>query len=234
MWRATTGLLESMRAGTYHRLFIATMAATALLAPSLAAASEGDGFYGRWDHDFTLSAGLGGGVAFLGNDETAAVTGDLRLRIADAAGPVIAGRWAPNARDYLFFGVEIRPLFPMLPLIGLATGDEFWDLTLQSLSVDIGAAVLPLAGDTGVGLGVGIALSVPVVLPAWAGRTRGLRWGQGIWIRWAARFVDASSSYQAAPSGGDGDEWMISASLILKMGLGSGTSSWEPARYRLR
>ena len=147
----------------------------------------------------------------------------MRARIVDAAGPVVSVRWSRSDGAYLFLGGELRPLFPALFFLDRSRGYEMRDILLQSLSVELGAAVVPLAGDTGVGIGVGFGVEVPLLPPS--------RSPLGPWLRIATRYVSANPDYQSGP-GADFSEWTLYATLSLRAQLDLGLSGWEPARYR--
>lgn len=217
-------------------------ALTAALLVSLAVggarAQDGDGVYRRLDTDATLALGVGGGVV-LGSDASegdaaGAALVEARLRVLDAAGPVVAYRWSGAAGGYLLLGVELRPLWPMLWLIDKPIGVEWVDLLLQSLGVELAAVVLPLGQpssadvDRGVALSVGVAVEIPLVLPS---RMRGA--GRGVFLRLAARRIDGTPAFRGTPTDRDLSEWSLHATLQLTLGLDVGAAS-EPPRYRLR
>lgn len=202
------------------------------LWPALAHADDGDGVYDRFDRDLTIAADVGGGVVLDGVDARATMTADLRFRIIDAAGPAIGLRWGPaddvgSGHGHVFIGVELRPLFPALFLLDLSTGNEWVDLFVQSFGIELGAALFPFDDDFGIGLAVGLSMSVPLLLPS---RTTGPF--QSISLRLGARRVDATASFQGAPEV-DRSEWTISAALSFAFAARIGAASWEPPRYRL-
>lgn len=196
----------------------------------------GDGVYRRWDHDAILTVGAGGGFAALDSGTHGTTALALRLRFADAAGPVVAFRYGPAVGGQLFVGVEVRPLWPALFLIGAASMSEWLDLFVQSFSVELGVAVLPLGNpdpgevdSAGFGFGAGLGIELPLQLPS---RTRGHF--HGLALRLAARRVWARPRFQGAPEEVDLSEWAGLATLVVRIGVGIGSSSWEPARYRPR
>lgn len=210
----------------------AALALIACLAPALAHADDGDGVYDRFDRDLTIATDVGGGLVLDGVDPRPTLTADLRFRIIDAAGPAIGLRWGPAGADgsghgHVFVGVEIRPLFPALFLLDLSTGNEWVDLFVQSLGLEIGAALFPFDGDFGVGLAVGLSLAIPLLLPS---KTRGTF--QSIALRLGARRVDATATFQGAPTE-DRSEWTVSAALSFAFAAHLGSAGWEPPRYRL-
>jgi len=209
-----------------------SIALACLLWPALAQADDGDGVYDRFDRDLTVAADVGGGMVLDGVDPRATVTADLRFRIIDAAGPAIGLRWGPaddvgSGHGHVFVGVELRPLFPALFLLDMSTGNEWVDLFIQSFGIELGAALFVFDDDFGVGLAVGLSLSIPLLLPSW---TEGPF--QSIALRLGARRVDATASFRGAPEV-DRSEWTISAALSFAFAARIGAASWEPPRYRL-
>ncbi len=204
----------------------------ATLAPAAVHADDGDGLYGRFDRDLTIATDVGGGVVLDGVDPRATLTADLRFRIVDSAGPAIGLRWGPagdsgSGHGHLFVGVELRPFFPALFLLDLSTGNEWVDLFVQSFGLELGAALFPFDGDFGVGLAVGLSLSIPLLLPS---TTQGTF--QSIALRLGARRVDATAAFQGTPEV-DRSEWTVSAALSFAFAARLGSASWEPPRYRL-
>lgn len=185
----------------------------------------GDGVYDRLAGDLTLGFGAGPAVTFRGGDVAAGATLELRMLIVDAAGPVLAARWGPDAGELAFVGVELQVLHPAIWLLDADLRRERLDLFLQSFSVELGAALGPLDGDVGVGLGVGVAMEVPLVLPS--------AWAHGLWLRVGARRVRASPSDRAGPAT-SGREWTLMATLAIKAPVRLGLGGWDPPRYRVR
>lgn len=143
---------------------------SALLLLAVAAAAR-DASYGRVDGD--VSAVFGLGVAVGPRGASGAV--DLRARYLDSAGVFVTyeegfGGPAEPARA-LAFGVELRPLFLARWLSDLELGVPHLDLLIDSLGLELGAAILqPRAGDFGdrVALQAGLGLELPIL-----GRARG-------------------------------------------------------------
>jgi len=176
-------------------------AACALLLLSFAApvraADTGDGAYGRLDGDLTFVGGLGGGV--VAGDGRGLASGDLRLRYLDAAGATFTyeeadafGRTssAGTLRRAFLAGLELRPLFPIRFLKARETGRGFFDLTLDSLALDVGTW-WPIREATAVrrpGMYVGAAIEMPLFARA-----------SGLWLRfsgqlrWAAPRLEGDS-----------------------------------------
>ncbi len=201
-------------------------------------AQEDDAVYRRLDTDATLALGVGAG-AVLGNDASegnaaGAAVVEARLRILDAAGPVLAYRWSHAAGGHLAVGVEVRPLWPMLWLIDKPTRVEWVDLLVQSLGVELAAVLLPLGQPSdvdvnpGVALSVGVAFEIPLVVPS---RVRGV--SRGVFLRLAARRIDATRRFRSTSADRDLSEWSLNATLQITLGLDVGADA-EPPRYRLR
>jgi hypothetical protein len=190
------------------------------------ASAQGDGVYGRLDGDLALSAGVNGGIV-LDDRVHPAVTGstslELRARILDSGGVFAAGEWRPEGDSRVVLGVDIRPLFLPRFLLGAQTGSQWLDLLVDSIGLDLGAAIGPFDVAAGVGLAIGFGLDVPLYLPE---RTSG-----GVFLRLGARYVTASRLDQAAPAGGTAD-WVLLAGLDVRALIASGLPRWEGARYR--
>ena len=128
------------------------------------AEGPGDGVYGRFDSDLSLQLDVGAGVV-RSHASAASMVAELRGRVIDAAGLVLAFDGAPSGPDHVFIGLELRPLWPALFLMDASTGHERWDLMLESLGVELGAGLTPLGDGLGVGLSWGVGFEVPLVLP---------------------------------------------------------------------
>lgn len=200
----------------------------ACLPDRSAADTKGDGLYARWDHGLTLSLGAGAGATWLPGDTDAprlSIAGEARLLFIDAAGPVVAGRWGRDSGQYVFVGVDVRPLFPALFFLFKSTWREFWDLFLQSLSVELGAAFM-LDGHRSVGFAYGFGLGMPIVRPKKALRT--------VWLRVGGRHVNARPAFVNTPDGVNRSDWTLYGLLSFDFGLAKHLGSWEPPRYRSR
>ena len=193
-----------------------------------ASAQQRDGAYGRLDGDVALSVGVNGGVV-LDDRVHPSVTGsaslELRARILDSGGLFAAGEWRPEGDSRVIVGVDLRPLFLGRFLLGLESGFQWFDLLLDSIGIDVGAAIGPFDRDVGAGVAIGFGLDVPLYLPE---RTSG-----GVFLRLGARYVTASALDQAAPRGGTTD-WVFLAGLDVRAFVQTGLASWEPPRYRPR
>ena len=198
------------------------------LSTRTASAQQRDGAYGRLDGDVALSVGVNGGVV-LDDRVHPSVTGsaslELRARILDSGGLFAAGEWRPEGDSRVIVGVDLRPLFLGRFLLGLESGFQWFDLLLDSIGIDVGAAIGPFDRDVGAGVAIGFGLDVPLYLPE---RTSG-----GVFLRLGARYVTASALDQAAPRGGTTD-WVFLAGLDVRAFVQTGLASWEPPRYRPR
>ncbi len=188
----------------------------------VALAQDGDGAYGRLDHDMMFSIGLGGGAVVDGPSD-AVLLAELRARYLDMVGLLVAPEWQVDAIGRLIVATEIRPLWPVRFLLNGFSGNEWLDLLLESVSVEVGAAILPLTDQVGVGLAIGLGLDVPILVPS--------IFAEGLMLHLGARHVRAGPSDQAGPSGGVSD-WTFAASLVVKFGADLGIASSEPRRYR--
>lgn len=192
-------------------------------AAATARADGGDGLYGRFDGDLVLSAGLGGGVT-LGDEGGATGLVDLRARFLDTGGLVLAPQLGPGGALRVVAGVEVRPLFPALFLLGAWTGSAFWDLLIDSVGFELGVAVDRVADDErGVGLMLGFGLDVPLLLPDGD--------AEGLFLRLAARHVRAGEWDLNGPAGGASD-WMLHAVLTFRGLTSLGLATREPPRFR--
>ncbi|MDQ3034586.1 MAG: hypothetical protein M3Y87_19410 [Myxococcota bacterium] len=209
-------------------LAIPLLAALLALPPSRARADEGDTVYGRLDGDLALSVGIGGGVAFLdrtGPDVTGTTTIELRARLVDTGGLLIAPEWRPEGDSRVVIALDLRPLFLVRFLSNLQSGDRWLDLFVDSIGIDLGVAVGPLSSEVGLATAVGLGVDVPLFLPD------GVH--GGVFLRLAARWVGALASDQLAPPGGTQD--VIAIAVLTVRGMADlGLAGWEPPRYRVR
>lgn len=195
------------------------------LGASASAQRQGDGLYGRWNRGLTLALGAGGGATWLDHQADPNVIGEGRFLIADVAGIVLGGRWGPDSGQHLFLGVDLRPLFPALFFLYKQTWNEFLDLVLQSIFVEVGPAFL-LDGDRSTGLGVGFGFAIPLYRPLTA--------LEGLWLRLATRYVNADPSHRNTQPTPDPTRWTLYATFVVRLGFRSSLSGWEPRRYRHR
>jgi len=193
----------------------------------------GDGLYGRWDRGFTLAFGAGPGATWLNGKADPNVVGEIRFLVADTAGVVLSGRWGPDSGQHLFLGVDLRPLFPALFFLYKQTWNEFADLLLQSIFLEIGPAFL-LDGNRSVGLGVGFGFGIPLYRP--------LTTVRGLWLRIATRYVNTDPSYRNTQPTSDRTQWTLYTTfvvdpLVLPLwpqppGCSRSTRSWKKCRNR--
>lgn len=191
----------------------------------VASAAKADGVYGRFAGEFTGAAGLGGGVLFGDSDAEGALTAELRMRFLDAAGPFVAGTWVPGGAGQWIVGAELRPLFPALVFAGFASGSEWFDLWIQSLSVELGVSLAEQQGSFGAALLVGLGIEVPLVLPS--------QWANGVFLRLQGRHRSSSSRAVAGVPGGV-DEWFAGGVLVVRWSMSTGWVTREPSRYNRR
>jgi len=160
----------------------------ALVLPGGAARAQG-GFeptYGRMEGDVTLVAGAGAAVAARGPR----AEGELRMRYLESAGvfasyedgPLLGSQSVP--RRVLAAGLEIRPFFLGRWLTGRETQRARVDLALDSLGIELGAALAQPAGASfasRAGVQAGLGLEIPFLREAtgpWIGLHAGVRWSE--------------------------------------------------------
>jgi hypothetical protein len=187
-----------------------------------AAAQEGDGAYGRLDHDVIFSVGVGGGFVVDGPSD-GMLLAEVRARYLDMVGVLVAPEWQVDAIGRLIVAVEMRPLWPARFLLNGFSGNEWLDLFLESVSVELGAAILPLTDQVGAGLAIGLGLDVPILVPS--------IFADGLMLHLGARHVRAGPSDQAAPVTGGVSDWTFAASLVVKFGADLGIAAREMPRY---
>jgi hypothetical protein len=107
--------------------------------PRSSEGGSGDGVYGRFDGDLDLGLALG---AELGSAGNAAPSLRATAHYFSVAGVYVNGRIKAgdeSAPSLFGLGVDLRPLFLPRWVKGLQTGTAFFDLTLDSLSLSLGA-----------------------------------------------------------------------------------------------
>ena len=208
------------------RALALTLAVT--LVPAVVSAQDGDGVYGRLSGDLALSAGIGGGVVYADRQRVAEWTGEatveLRARILDMAGLLLAGEWRPEGDDRVIVAADIRPLFFARWLLGASLHQSWGDLLVDSIGLDLGAAIGPFETGAGAALAIGFGLDVPIYFPP--------NLDPGIFLHLGARHAVASATDQLAPTGGTAD-WTILAVLDVRAFVMTGLAGWEPTRYRV-
>lgn len=213
---------------TIARTVLRAIALLAVLAvPSLARAQGGgDTIYGRFDGDLVLSAGLGGGIAIADRrhpDVTGTTTIELRARLLDTGGLLVAPEWRPEGDSRVVIAVDLRPVFLVRFLLNAESGDRYLDLFVDSIGIDVGAAITPLDADVGVAFAFGWGVDVPIWVPE--------RIGGAVSLRVGGRYVGALPGDQLGPTGGT-DDVAILAVLNVRGVVDLGIAAWEPPRYR--
>jgi hypothetical protein len=188
---------------------------------SASAQRGGDGLYGRWDRGLTLALGAGPGATWISREADISIVGEARFLVADVAGVVLSGRWGPNSDQHLFLGVDLRPLFPALFFLYKQTWNEFADLMLQSVYLELGAGFL-LDGHRSTGLGVGFGFGIPIYRP--------LTTLRGLWFRIGARYINADPSHRNTEPNVDRSEWTLYLTLVVRLGFKANIGGWEPKR----
>jgi hypothetical protein len=187
-------------------------------------AQDGDGAYERWDSYVTVELTAGALASTRDGQWRIGPVAELRTRILDAAGPFVAFQWDAAGEGTVVAGIELRPLWPALFLLDASIGNEWLDLFVQSLSVELGAAFLPLgADDPGLAFAWGAAIDLPFVLPSRAPAPL-----HGVGLRLQLRRVRVDERALEAPEAADA--WSIGATLRASFGAGRGRSGG--ARWR--
>jgi len=165
-----------MRPGRAHLVLLASAVLAGVLAraeqASAQSASAGhadsshDGVYNRFDGDLELGLGLGAELGSAGH-AAPAIRGSAHY--FSIAGVYLEGRVPTSdesARSLFGLGVDLRPLFVPRWAKGFETGPSSADLTLDSLSLSLGAFwserpahALNAARGLEAGLGFGVPLS---------------------------------------------------------------------------
>lgn len=209
---------------------VAVLALTPLaaLAPSPARADGGDTVYGRFDGDLVVAMGMGGGAAIgdrRSGSVTATTTLELRARVLDTAGLLIAPEWRAEAGSRVVIAVDLRPLFLLRWFLNQESGDLWLDLFVDSIGMELGAAIAPLDEEAGLGLAMGGGVDVPIVIRS--------RIAGGLFLRIAVRWVGARPLDALAPRGGI-DDLAILGVLTVRGIVDLGLARAEPPRYRTR
>lgn len=193
----------------------------------VARADDVGAVYGRLDNDLVLTAALAGGVVLndrVHPDPTGSASLELRARLVDMAGLVLAGEWRPEGDSRVFVMADVRPLFFARWVLGASVHRAWVDLLIDSIGIDLGAAIGPFDGAAGVALAIGFGLDVPLYIGEHA---------DGVFLRLAARHVTAGAGDQLAPRGGTSD-WLLLAALGARFSVDAGIAAWEPTRYETR
>jgi hypothetical protein len=214
----------SVSAGWVRSATLALFVVLGLAYPAHAQDRDGDGAYERWDSYVTLELTAGAMASTRDGEWRLGPAAELRTRVLDAAGPFVAFQWDALGEGTLVAGVELRPLWPALFLLDASIGHEWLDLFVQSISVELGAAFLPLGeADPGVAFAWGAAIDLPFVLPSRASAPL-----QGVGLRLQLRRVRVEERALEAPEASD--VWSIGATLRASFGAGRGRSGG--ARWR--
>lgn len=190
-----------------------------------------DGVYGRFYSDLAFSVGVHGGVVLgdpvLANtrpsDAILSVSADIRFRVLDSAGIVLAPEWRPEGSSRLFAGVDVRPGFLTRFLYNITARDRYVDLFIDSIGADIGAVVFAPNGRVSFAFAVGFGCEIPLWVPEDLSGAFALRLG--------ARWVGAGANDVFGPAQ-HVDDWTVSAGLLVRFEANVGIASWEPSRYR--
>ena len=205
-------------------LIVAGAACTVGLNAKAAHAQDGDGLYHRWDEDFSLMLGAGVGAAHFDDDWDLTYNAEVHALFFSMGGPMVAGRLAKGiSRDHLILGVDIRPLFPALFFLYKPTWHEFWDLLIQSVSVELGAALI-FDNDVDVAFAFGLGFEIPIA------RIR--ESSHRVALKLASRRIKGAASFLGTDK--KQTEWSIHSAFVWYIGFPIGAASWEPRRYRAR
>ena len=181
---------------------------------------EGDGVYGRLDDDVVLSAALGTGAAFFG-DGAWVGTLELRARYLDSAGVFVAPEVRLYADPRILLGVDFRPLFFARLFRGLSATDEWSDLVLDSIGLDLGVVLVPIGDHTGAGLVLAAGIDFPLAVER----------GTGLFLRLGTRWAHALLADRNGPP-----ESVSDLSVFLALGwrfaVDAGIATDEPPRWR--
>jgi hypothetical protein len=136
-------------------------------AVNLNADSSRDGVYERFDGDLELGLALG---AELGSAGSAAPVVRGTAHYFSIAGLYAGGRIRAGDRSALSLfdlGIDVRPLFVPRWAKGYETGPAWFDLSLDSLSLSLGAFWARRAADAGTrGFEAALGLGVPLFASA--------------------------------------------------------------------
>ncbi len=192
-----------------------------------------DGVWGRFGSDLVLSVGANAGVG-LGDpvvlargasDPVLSLDLELRLRVIDTAGIVVAPEWRPDGASRLVAAIDLRPVFLARFLFGATTSDRYRDLFFDSLGVELGATIFAPDGRVAVAWAVGFGCEVPLWVPPEITGALALRLG--------ARWTGAGSADVWGPNRSV-DDWTLHGGLLVRFHANVGIARWEPTRYRVR
>ncbi len=212
---------------------LVSIVASPALAQVRTERASDDGVWGRFGSDLVLSIGANAGVG-LGDpvvsargssDPTFSLDVELRLRVIDTAGIVIAPEWRPDGASRLIAAIDLRPVFLARFLFGFTSGDRYVDLFLDSLGFDLGATIFAPDGRVAVAWAIGFGADVPLWVPP---EITG-----AVALRLAARWTGAGTADVWGPNRAV-DDWTIHAGLLVRFYANVGLANWEPARYEVR
>jgi hypothetical protein len=187
------------------RSMIALAVGAAAWVPTTARAESPPPTYGRIEGDVGFVVAAGAAVGARG----ARAEGELRVRYLDSAGifatyedgSVVGSSAEP--RRCVVVGLELRPLFLFRWLKNHETEEARFDLTVDSLALELGAVWLQPAGE-GFGARAGIQFGLGIELPItgtatgpWVGLRGGLRWSDDALAFASVRSADDRSAYVA-------------------------------------
>lgn len=133
--------------------------------PALAEEAKHDGVYDRFDGDLDLGLALGAELGSAGDPAFAMRASAHYFAIAGvyAQGRLQSG--ADSAPSLLALGIDFRPLFVPRWAKGYETGPGFLDLTLDSLSLNLGGfwANRDTPGKGPRGLEAGLGFGIPLL-----------------------------------------------------------------------
>jgi hypothetical protein len=160
--------------------------------------ASGDGVYGRFDGDLSFRVGLGGEASFAGPSLRPLLLANLSLY--QTLGFYTAFRKGITQVDprlsVVSVGGSLSPLFLLRWRSNAANGSPFWDMTLDSIALTLGAHLdHPRGGSFGevAGFEGGVELGTPL------GSEAG-----GLWLR-------ARANWLAGGEGSDATAWLYLA-----------------------
>lgn len=186
---------------------------------STAHASDDDGVYGRLHADTTLSleAGAGPLLSFTDTEPHVALATTFRARALDMTGAFLGYQHAIRDNNAIVLGIDLRPLVFARIFSDLEHGPRWLDLTIDSLGLELGTALLrpglPRHEGAGLALVVGSGIDVPF---AWSE-------GTGLLLRFAVRWLHAAPWDVLGPGVTGGDSVLFTLNLVgrtmVRLGL---------------
>ncbi|MBL8679612.1 MAG: hypothetical protein JNK05_10625 [Myxococcales bacterium] len=198
---------------------IAALSASVSLAPSTGRAQSAhtDGVYGRLRRDTVFVLEAGGGVGFAGGEVRPAFSTAFRVRALDTIGPMIAYQNAPSLtaggarQDALGLGLDLRVLTLGRIFTDSERGPQTFDLWLDSIGLELGAAWLRPGAPWGQGSGIGFWLGGGMEVP--------LFWSEGnaFCLRLQARWTHSIASDALASGPAQDDAVLLTANLVVRL-----------------